>query len=235
MGFSTGSVMAWVVKQPLCRPDVYCAVFILVVSMIGFAVAVVGIDVIPKCRYGESACYFTVKLCPFNAVRDRISAVHESIASGPSCVSILKTRAVEGSSTVSGEQFALPIFALLISLVPCVLTLVSVIFNKALAMLEIGKVFVAINISVLLMTIRIVDNVTFDCRWWADRHHGNADECHTGLALYVVGSVLLIASQISLLTLAVIFVEHERKALYGTKEESVPLTRLSDGDARDDF
>jgi len=225
--------MGWTVKKPLCRPDVYCAIFIALVSCVGFIISINGIATIPKCRYGEPSCYFSVKLCPFDSPSTRISA--SNAVGGPQCVTSLRTRAVEGSSQWSGEQFALPIFVQLMALLPCLLTLIAVVFDKAFVLIEIGKIFVAVNISVLLMTIRIVDNVTFDCRWWGDRHHGNADECHTGLALYVVGSVLLIASQVSLLTLAVIFVEHERKALYGTKEESVPLTRLSDGDARDDF
>jgi len=228
--------MVWRIKKSVCRSDVYCAIFIAVVSIIGFVISINGINTIPKCRYGDPSCYFSVKLCPFDATRPRISAGAPEGVGGPTCVSSLRTRAVEGSSTVSGEQFALPIFATTLALLPCVLTLIAVIFDKAFALIEVGKVFVGVNISVLLMTIRIVDNVTFDCRWWADRHHGNADACHSGLALYVVGTVLLIASQVSLLTLAVIFVEQERRTLYGTKEESVPLTRLgSDSDPRDAF
>ena len=31
--------------------------------------------------------------------------------------------------------------------------------------------------------------VTFDCRWWGDRHHGNADECHTVTAAALDGCV----------------------------------------------
>eukprot|EP00656_Telonema_subtile_P000503 TRINITY_DN10235_c0_g1_i2.p1 TRINITY_DN10235_c0_g1~~TRINITY_DN10235_c0_g1_i2.p1 ORF type:complete len:241 (-),score=76.31 TRINITY_DN10235_c0_g1_i2:195-917(-) len=216
--------MAWVVKRPLCRADVFCALFLCVVSLIGFVVGVVGIEVIPKCRYGDRDCYFTVKLCPFNSASPRIKHEHDT---GPACVNVLKTRAVEGSSDVSGEQFGLPVCALVISLIPCVLTMVAVLFDKALALLEVGKVCVAVNIAVMLMAIRIVDNVTFDCRWWADKHHGNSDQCHNGLALYVVGTVLLIAAQISLLTLAVIFVERERDTMYSKdRHETLRLTKM---------
>ena len=98
------------------------------------------------------------------------------------------------------------------------------------------------------MCIRIVDNLTFDCRWWADRHHGNGDECHTGLNLYVVGSVLLVAcqvphnlsdtsmshlsnfylgQQVALLALSVLFIEKERFLMF-SKEETVGLTSFED-------
>ena len=40
--------MGWTVKRPLCRPDVYCAVFIAAITLIGFVLAVIGIDTVPK-------------------------------------------------------------------------------------------------------------------------------------------------------------------------------------------
>ena len=83
------------------------------------------------------------------------------------------------------------------------------------------------NITSLLMCIRIVDNLTFDCRWWSDRHHGNGDECHTGLNLYVAGSVLLISCQMALLALSVLFIEKERFLAY-SRDETVGLRSFED-------
>ena len=108
-----------------------------------------------------------------------------------------------------------------------VFVLVGVLYNKGLALMETGKVFISINITSLLMCIRIVDNLTFDCRWWSDRHHGNGDECHTGLNLYVAGSVLLISCQMALLALSVLFIEKERFLAY-SRDETVGLRSFED-------
>jgi len=113
------------------------------------------------------------------------------------------------------------------ALLPAIFVIIGVLFNKALGLMETGKVFIAVNITMLLMSIRIVDNLTFDCRWWADRHHGNSEECHTGLNLYVVGAVLLVACQMALLALSVLFIEKERW-LMASKDETVSLRQYED-------
>lgn len=65
-----------------------------------------------------------------------------------------------------------------------IFVVIGVLFNKALGLMETvkprpelpdlqmltvlrckGKVFIGVNITMLLMSIRIVDNLTFDCRW----------------------------------------------------------------------
>ena len=100
--------------------------------------------------------------------------------------------------------------------------------SLALVVFVQGKVLIGVNIATLLMTIRIVDNLTFDCRWWGNHNHGNADECHAGLNLYVAGSVLLISCQMALLALSVLFIEKERFLMFGSKEESVSLRTLGE-------
>merc|ERR1712054_471685 len=201
------SAMAWKIRRPVCR--------------------IAGIDIIPKCRYGEPECYFSVKVCPFNAQSPRIGPV--TLQGDDGCMPMLKTRAVEGSSAWSGEQFALPIFCTTIALLPGFFVMVGVLFNKALGLMESGKIFIAINITMLMMSIRIVDNLTFDCRWWADRHHGNSEECHTGLNLYVAGAVLLVSCQMALLAISVLFIEKERWHMIN-KDEVVSLRSFEDRD-----
>jgi len=220
--------MGWQIKHPVCRLEFVGACFILFAGVAGFICSIAGIDIIPKCRYGESECYFSVKVCPFNAQSPRIGTV--ALQGEDGCMPMLKTRAVEGSSNWSGEQFALPIFVSVCALLPALFVMIGVLFDKALGLMESGKVFIAVNITMLLMSIRIVDNLTFDCRWWADRHHGNGEECHTGLNLYVAGSVLLISCQIALLALSVLFIEKERWMMIN-KEETMSLRQFEDGDS----
>jgi len=222
--------MAWSIKKPVCRVEFIGACIIFGCSCVGFICCVIGIDVVPKCRYGSPECYFSVKVCPYNAQSPRIGPV--TLQGDDSCRAMLKSRAVEGSSAWSGEQFALPIFCSVLGIIPGILTMVGVLFDKALGLMESGKVFISINITMLLMSIRIVQNLTFDCRWWADRHHGNHDECHDGLELFVAGAVLLVSCQMALLAISVMFTEKERWNMI-TKDhpESFGLHRLDALDA----
>merc|ERR1711907_277156 len=50
------------VRDPLFVPEFYGALFLLVTSFIWFVCMLDGINKIPKCRYGEDDCYFTVSL-----------------------------------------------------------------------------------------------------------------------------------------------------------------------------
>jgi len=58
--------MAWVIKRPICRIEFVGACFVFLCTCAGFLCCIAGIDTIPKCRYGEPECYFSVKVCPFN-------------------------------------------------------------------------------------------------------------------------------------------------------------------------
>merc|ERR1711988_89027 len=109
--------MAWVIKKPICRLEFVGACFILAAALAGFLCCIAGVDTIPKCRYGEPECYFSVKVCPFNAQSPRIGPAQLQ-TNDAGCMATLKTRAVEGSSAWSGEQFALPIFVSTVAMLP---------------------------------------------------------------------------------------------------------------------
>merc|ERR1711871_1689465 len=84
----------WTVKQPICRVEVIGSSFILFAAFAGFLCCIGGVDTIPKCRYGEPECYFSVKVCPFNAQSPRIGPT--AVQGEDGCQPMIKTRAVEG-------------------------------------------------------------------------------------------------------------------------------------------
>lgn len=47
----------------------------------------------------------------------------------------------------------------------------------------------------LVLGIRVIQDLTFDCRWWGNQHHENGKACHEGLNLYVASSLLLLLGQ----------------------------------------
>ena len=84
----------------------------------------VGLNTIPRCRYGENRCYYRTpeSKCDF-------TSAHCSTDN-------LVNMRVEGSGDNSMEQFAIPVVAALVSLVSPVLVFVGVLLSKQFGTLE---------------------------------------------------------------------------------------------------
>jgi hypothetical protein len=95
--------------------------------------------------------------------------------------------------------------------------------DKALGLLETSKVFLATNMVFLVLGIRAIQDLTFDCRWWGNQHHGNAAKCHDGFNLYIAATALLALAHLCVLIVSVRFVENERYAM-AEKHEVMSLT-----------
>merc|ERR1711907_336965 len=178
--------------------------------------AIVGMAVLPKCRYGEPECYFHVVNCAYT----------DDVGHSDGCFDALKSRAIEGSNDYSAEQLAVPILSTCLSCIPAVLTVLGTMFDKALGLLEASKVFLATNVVFLVLGIRAIQDLTFDCRWWGNQHHGNAKACHDGFYLYIAATALLAVAHLFVLIISVRFVENERYTM-ASKHEVVSLTMRS--------
>merc|ERR1712205_47206 len=130
------------------------------------------------------------------------------------CRQVNKLRAIEGSSEYGSEQLAIPILAVAAACVPAFLMLAGLLFvPKYLPWLECAKVWLAGSMVLLVLGIDTVQGLTFDCRWWGNQHHGNAQSCHDGLNLYIAATLLLLCGQIILLVCAVHFMEVTRREI----------------------
>lgn len=209
---------------------------ILLLTAIGFTCAVVGLVKLPKCRYGSPACYFIVEVCAYSNIKDApktpgtqigssvITAVtHGKMGSKTPpppvkqpdfCPKVTKSRAIEGSSSTAAEQLAIPILAVITACIPAIVSFGSILcVPKYLPFLEFVKIMLATSLVLLILGIQTVQNLTFDCRWWGDGHHGNAQKCHDGLNLYVAATALLMLGQCVLLVVSVHFMELTRRSI----------------------
>jgi len=199
-------------RSSVCSVGFACSGLALGLTVIGIILASSGMATLPKCRYGVSECYFRVQNCAYPDP-DADPDTPEK------CQSTLKMRAIEGSSDYSAEQLAIPILATCLSSIPAVLTFVGTMLDKeALPILETSKIFLAMNGVFLVIGIRTIQDLTFDCRWWADRHHGNGQECHDGFNLYIASTIFLAIAQLLLLFVSIRFVEQERYQMMNDSE-----------------
>jgi len=188
---------------------------ICALTIVGLVCATVGISILPKCRYGAPECYFIVEACAYDA--DPTESIGSSLEGGAeqaktqSCQRVAKSRAIEGSSSGAAEQLAIPITAVATSCIPAVVTFFTVLFcPNFLSLLEFAKYWLAGSLVFLVLGIRVIQDLTFDCRWWGNQHHENGKACHEGLNLYVASSLLLLLGQAMLLIVSVRFVESRR-------------------------
>jgi len=63
----------------------------------------------------------------------------------------------------------------------------------------------------MLYSLRIVDELTFDCRWW-NTNNSNQDKCKTAFNTYAAGTFFTILIQISLIAIVVVTAEKDKKA-----------------------
>jgi len=188
-------------KSPLNYPTFFGALCLLLLSMIWFIICLDGLFKIPKCRYGDESgeCYF---------VRPTKGT---DIAGNIVTVSALKNRAVEGSSDSGMEQLAIPLLVTLLSIIAPVLIFFATVFEGGIRTIEVGKFWLTACIVSMLFSIRIVDNVTFDCRWWRNT---NQDTCKSAFNQFAAGAFFTMLTEISLVTVAIFHGEKERDASF---------------------
>merc|ERR1712086_998450 len=207
--------MSWI-RANVCDAAFIFSAFALGLTVVGMICAASGLAVLPKCRYGEPECYFRVVNCAYT----------DDQGHSEGCLDTLMLRAIEGSNDIGAEQLAIPILATVLSCIPAALTFFGTLFDKALGLLETSKVFLATNIVFLVLGIRAIQDLTFDCRWWGNHHHGNSQACHDGFNLYIAATALLAAAHLCVLIISVRFVENERYTM-AEKHEVVSLTMRS--------
>eukprot|EP00656_Telonema_subtile_P044589 TRINITY_DN5083_c0_g1_i3.p1 TRINITY_DN5083_c0_g1~~TRINITY_DN5083_c0_g1_i3.p1 ORF type:complete len:398 (+),score=72.00 TRINITY_DN5083_c0_g1_i3:98-1291(+) len=181
------------------RPSFWGVACIWLVTLVGLHLSWSGVCMLPKCRYGEKDCYFQVRLC-FAA--SNVTA----------CRPEFRQRAIEGSGThpvLGSEQLAIPLLAVLFSCIPPVVAAVTVMVKRNMWLLDAGKYMLGVTMCLLCVGVDVLQRKTFDCRWWNDTHHGNADACQRGLGLYVAGTLLIIMSEMALLLLFTRMYERE--------------------------
>merc|ERR1712216_153967 len=208
--------MSWI-RGNVCGGMFVCSVITLVLTAVGMVCAITGMALLPKCRYGDAACYFRAPTCAYTDA---------SSTTGGGCLESVKSRAIEGSNDYSAEQLAIPILSTCLSCIPAILTCLGTMFDKALGLLEASKVFLASNLVFLVLGIRAIQDLTFDCRWWGNQHHGNAKACHDGFYLYIAAASLLAVAHLFVLIISVRFVENARYEM-AEKHEVVSLTMRS--------
>jgi len=190
------------------------------VTVIGIWVAFMGIKTLPKCRFGEADCYFKVTICMGMATTGLEGGCQEQILN----------RAIEGSTDnpdgsgfgepVEGaEALAIPCFAIAMALLPALLTALGVLFrDRYYGFLSASKILAAMQFAFLAIGVRVVQDLTFDCRWWNDNHHGNSDVCHGGLNLYVLGVVMIALAQLMSLMVSTQRVEDTYREYYSAQD-----------------
>jgi hypothetical protein len=204
---------------------------ICILTIVGLLCAAIGINVLPKCRYGSPDCYFVVEACAYDTPRGSSPIASAAATQGGGngrrdssldltqrksekpqfCHKITKLRAIEGSNSGTAEQLAIPVLAVITACVPGIVTFCSIaVCPRFLGLLEFAKFWLAGSFVFLVLGIRGIQDLTFDCRWWGTQHHSNGPVCHEGLNLYVASSLLLLLGQVALLLVCVHFSEARR-------------------------
>jgi len=205
----------------------------LVLTVIGMWVAFSGIKILPKCRFGEAECYFRVEIDG-----------HE----------YMKKRAIEGSTSNKGsgigepimgaEALAIPILAVASAAVPATLCFAAVIIdgsghlchkNVPVDLHSSSKIIVGFVVALLFIGVRIIQDLTFDCRWWRDGLHGNESVCHTGLSLYILAVCIFMVGQVLVVVVSTSSVENLYSQYFSVSTgrgapARVGVQQLGDGD-----
>jgi len=201
--------------EPRRAKELAAVGIICVLSIVGFVCAMFGFAALPYCRYGSEDCYFIVEACYYDyGFKQPATSVGSNIPTSDEqhCTKMSKFRAIEGSiSSRVSEQVTIPVLAVVMACVPAIVTFISILWcPRYLALLEFAKYWLASSLIFLVLGIRVVQDLTFDCRWWGNQHHGNGKNCHDGLSLYVAAAILLLLGQIVLLAVSIYFIEARR-------------------------
>jgi hypothetical protein len=176
---------------------------LMICAFVAFCLCADGINKIPKCRYGEKECYFIVQ--------------QEAMNSGGASHDTFKNMAVEGSGEYAAENLWLPVLTMLMCLIPPVLVFVSTIFEGTQRTLEVGKWFLCACGVLSLVSLRVFDELTFECRWF-NVGNPNQDVCKTSFNTFAAGAVFNCFCMVGILTVAAFHGEQDRKhGLLGTR------------------
>jgi len=214
-------------QQPYRTQQITAAGVCLFFTVVGLLCGVVSFIALPKCRYGDKECYFKVEVCAYTDISQApatpstappfSSSVNLKPQNKPNvkppdfCHMVTKLRAIEGSSGHGAEQLAIPILAVLFSVVSPIVTFVGVLSGKSMIpAVETVKVCLSVSMLLLVIGCRAIQDKTFDCRWWNNNHHGNSQACHDGLSLYVVSAICLFLAQVGTTLTAIHFLEGQR-------------------------
>jgi len=197
------------------------SVLFLLISLIGMAVCCAGVSEIPKCKYGDTECYFFYKMCS-HSYFNKYSIVANQGAPY-TCAWVAKYRAVEGSSKDGLDQLMLPIIASIFSLIPGITLVISTVIRNErsiLALLEAGKAFIIFCAVLHILSCVQIYQLTFDCRWYEDNLHGNQDACAAGYTKFVAGACIGLVCEFVLLAGIIAFGEIERRRVRSDVVES---------------
>merc|ERR1712086_1240527 len=196
-------------QQPYRTQQITAAGVCLFFTVVGLLCGVVSFIALPRCRYGDKECYFKVEVCAYTDISQ--APATPSTAPPDFCHMVTKLRAIEGSSGHGAEQLAIPILAVLFSVVSPIVTFVGVLSGKSMIpAVETVKVCLSVSMLLLVIGCRAIQDKTFDCRWWNNNHHGNSQACHDGLSLYVVSAICLFLAQVGTTLTAIHFLEGQR-------------------------
>merc|ERR1711907_784590 len=120
---------------------------------------------------------------------------------GKNCRTVFKKFAIEGDSHASFVQLA-----------------ISTICGSSMFRIDLVKFFITAVAVSSLLSIRVVDELTFDCRWWRNE---NQDKCKEGFNAFAAGAFFVCLVQIVCLTIAV----HQNTPVKQTTEDGRPKTQ----------
>jgi len=107
------------------------------------------------------------------------------------------------------EQLAIPFLTTVMCLVPPIFVFIGVLLGHTPKTMAIGKFFMAGCTVLMILSIRIFEQLTFQCRWW---NNSLQDDCKTAFNTFAAGGTLNCVTMVALLFVAVFHTE--RAATY---------------------
>jgi len=193
------------VRDEVCTRELALAVLVMLMCWVGMAISVAGLAKLPRCQYGDPRCYFFVQVCD--------NKLFET-AQQQSCVYVAKQRKTESSNEYGLEQVSVPLLASTMGVLPGIALVIAMIIRNErclFSMLEIGKMFIAFNIILLVVSCMHIDRITWDCRWWGEQHHPDGPKCEKAYGQYVIGTTFIFITEFLLLVGGIAYTEVERK------------------------
>jgi len=200
------STMSIKTRNDIWGWEMAVSVAICVICWVGTIVAMAGIADLPKCKYGDAKCYFFVKVCDADLLHHTQSM--------PTCYYMAKHRKTEGSSEDGLEQVAIPFAAAAMGLVPgpVILTTMAIRNERCLfSLLDYGKMFILLNLVLLVMSSQLMSKITWDCRFFGAEHQPDSDKCGSSYTKYLWGSIFIFVAETALLIMLVVYSEMEKK------------------------
>merc|ERR1711907_543445 len=145
--------MAVKVREDAFGWSLFLAIVVMLTCWVGMAISLSGIADLPKCKYGDPRCYFFVQVC---------DDMLELGTSQQSCVWMPKQRKTEGATEDGLEQVTVPILASCLGIVPGMVLVVAMIIRNErclFALIEIGKMFIAFDIILLVVSCMQMDEL----------------------------------------------------------------------------